>query len=160
VEGAYLAHSVYGYFNNGGGVCYVVRLGADGRGATAQPAQRLIPSKTGATTGQLQVTALPEAPANVVVEIAAASEGAPPAAEKKTDAKDKAEPKAEGAAPVDSVGASEARFTLILRAGEAQETFENVSLRRDDARFVETAVNQGRTKSRLVQVRLEGGDAA
>ncbi|MGH2411187.1 MAG: phage tail sheath family protein, partial [Chloroflexota bacterium] len=23
IEGAYLAHSVYGYFNNGGGVCYV-----------------------------------------------------------------------------------------------------------------------------------------
>jgi phage tail sheath protein FI len=27
VPGAYLAHSVYGYFNNGGGLCYVVRAG-------------------------------------------------------------------------------------------------------------------------------------
>ncbi|NUQ56733.1 MAG: phage tail sheath family protein, partial [Dehalococcoidia bacterium] len=27
VPGAYLAHSVYGYFNNGGGLCYVVRIG-------------------------------------------------------------------------------------------------------------------------------------
>jgi len=33
IEGAYLAHSVYGYFNNGGGVCYVVRLGSEGSGA-------------------------------------------------------------------------------------------------------------------------------
>ena len=29
VEGAYLAHAVYGYFLNGGGVAYVVRIGAD-----------------------------------------------------------------------------------------------------------------------------------
>src|SRR5687767_536987 len=30
VEGSYLAHSVYGYFLNGGGAAYVVRIGADG----------------------------------------------------------------------------------------------------------------------------------
>jgi len=27
IEGAYLAHAVYGYFHNGGGSCYVVRVG-------------------------------------------------------------------------------------------------------------------------------------
>ena len=30
VESAYLAHAVYGYFMNGGGNCYVVRIGDDG----------------------------------------------------------------------------------------------------------------------------------
>ena len=30
VENSYLAHAVYGYFLNGGGACYVVRVGADG----------------------------------------------------------------------------------------------------------------------------------
>jgi phage tail sheath protein FI len=30
IEGSYLAHAVYGYFLNGGGACYVVRIGADG----------------------------------------------------------------------------------------------------------------------------------
>ncbi|CAH0132730.1 Putative prophage major tail sheath protein [Arthrobacter sp. Bi26] len=30
VPGSYLAHAVYGYFLNGGGNCYVVRIGADG----------------------------------------------------------------------------------------------------------------------------------
>src|SRR5882672_5924600 len=30
VEGSYLAHSVYGYFMNGGGSCYVVRVGGNG----------------------------------------------------------------------------------------------------------------------------------
>src|SRR5579884_400019 len=36
VEGSYLAHAVYGYFNNGGGAAYVVRVG-QGNG---QPAPR------------------------------------------------------------------------------------------------------------------------
>src|SRR5947209_10572137 len=30
IEGAYLSHSVYGYFANGGGAAYVVRVGQDG----------------------------------------------------------------------------------------------------------------------------------
>ena len=38
MEGSYLAHAVYGYYNNGGGRCYIVRIGAtdgDGEGAGA-----------------------------------------------------------------------------------------------------------------------------
>src|SRR5215207_8650071 len=42
MEGAYLAHSVYGFFQNGGGLCWVVRVGAadgaDGRAVAAPPA--------------------------------------------------------------------------------------------------------------------------
>ena len=38
IEGSYLAHSVYGYFQNGGGIAYIVRIGGDGEGA--QPAAR------------------------------------------------------------------------------------------------------------------------
>ena len=30
VDGSYLAHSVYGYFMNGGGNCFIVRIGEDG----------------------------------------------------------------------------------------------------------------------------------
>src|ERR1700760_37640 len=30
MQGAYLAHAVYGYFQNGGGLCYVVRVGGGG----------------------------------------------------------------------------------------------------------------------------------
>jgi phage tail sheath protein FI len=33
LEGSYLAHSVYAYFQNGGGNCYVVRIGGDGAAA-------------------------------------------------------------------------------------------------------------------------------
>ncbi|HYW26294.1 MAG TPA: phage tail sheath family protein [Terriglobales bacterium] len=34
-EGSYLAHAVYGYFLNGGGVCYVVRIGGNGPAPSA-----------------------------------------------------------------------------------------------------------------------------
>ena len=36
IEGSYLAHAVYGYFLNGGGSCYVVRIGGDQPMATAR----------------------------------------------------------------------------------------------------------------------------
>ncbi len=43
IPGAYLAHAVYAYFNNGGGLCYVVRVGAeaDGGGGTPQPVAQI-----------------------------------------------------------------------------------------------------------------------
>ena len=34
LPGAYLSHSVYGYFLNGGGRCYVTRIVPGGNGAT------------------------------------------------------------------------------------------------------------------------------
>ena len=37
MPGAYLAHSVYGFFQNGGGVCWIVRVGSDD-GAPARQA--------------------------------------------------------------------------------------------------------------------------
>ena len=36
MDGAYLAHSVYGFFQNGGSLCWVVRVGDDGGGAAAR----------------------------------------------------------------------------------------------------------------------------
>src|SRR6266536_2548726 len=36
VEGSYLAHAVYGYFLNGGGSCYVVRVGGNGAAPSAK----------------------------------------------------------------------------------------------------------------------------
>jgi uncharacterized protein len=35
VEGSYLAHAVYGYFMNGGGNAYIVRIGSEGRKGAA-----------------------------------------------------------------------------------------------------------------------------
>ncbi len=57
VGGSYLAHAVYGYFNNGGGACYVVRIGQDGQ---APAARGELKSGADATVGAYRVTAVEE----------------------------------------------------------------------------------------------------
>jgi phage tail sheath protein FI len=164
IDGAFLAHSVYGYFNNGGGVCYVVRLeeggkdsAAGGAHATLQaaPAQRELPVRTGSGTGSLRLSAKPTAPDGVVVEILAAvpeppAPPAPPAA--------KSEGQPSGTPGVESDDAGTQRFTIGVRGGDIVERYENVSLRRSDSRFVEKVVNLGRGASKLIQALLEGVD--
>src|SRR5262245_35744233 len=41
VEGAYMPLSVFNFFNNGGGACYVIRLGANGASGSSRPAAEL-----------------------------------------------------------------------------------------------------------------------
>ena len=62
---SYLAHSVYGYFLNGGGNCYVVRIGADGGGPDSrrpkQAPTKELPAAATAAVGPYRVTAIPGA---------------------------------------------------------------------------------------------------
>jgi len=59
VGGSYLAQSVYGYFMNGGGNCYVVRIGQDatgnGQGPRGQKAKELAAAPT-AQLGRIKVS--------------------------------------------------------------------------------------------------------
>ena len=74
VAGSYLAQSVYGYFMNGGGNCYVVRIGQNGANSGPAPrsarAKELAASPT-AQIGRLKVVALDPtvAPGDVSVEV-------------------------------------------------------------------------------------------
>ncbi|MGM1060501.1 phage tail sheath family protein [Saccharothrix sp. Mg75] len=70
-EGAYLPHSLYGYFANGGGAAYVVRVGGAAREAEPVAA---VP----AVLGGLRITALPAAGPDVTVEVADADGENPP----------------------------------------------------------------------------------
>lgn len=78
VEGSYLAHSVYGFFNNGGSVAYIVRVGKDG-GADASSARAELPSAADKSLGAFTVSALESGTAGneLQVEIVDASEGTP-----------------------------------------------------------------------------------
>lgn len=74
IPGSYLAHAVYGYFLNGGGNCYVVRIGADGA-REEKPKQQAPKAVTAAPTAELggyRLTAKSNAanPKPVSVEIA------------------------------------------------------------------------------------------
>ena len=74
-EGTYLGHAVYGFFQNGGGTCYVVRVGADGDAAPVAA----IETTASARLGGLEVRALEAGPAgnDITVEVADPADGAP-----------------------------------------------------------------------------------
>src|SRR4051794_10404041 len=80
MEGAYLAHSVYGFFQNGGTLCWVVRVGDDGgsNGAGAQ-ARAALPAAADAGVEAFSAVALEAGKDDVKVEVAeepSAGEGA------------------------------------------------------------------------------------
>ena len=73
VEGAMLPHAVFGYFNNGGGSCYIVRV-PHGEGHSAKP-RRALPSATKRELETLRLSALQEGAAvEVVIEPTAPAE--------------------------------------------------------------------------------------
>ena len=139
MEGSYLAHSVYGYFNNGGGRCYIVRVGAtdeeggeDSSAAIAGPptATAALPSRSGTPVDSIQVTARDaDAGSEITVEI---SDPAPAEGEEQ---------------------ASDELFTMTIRRGGQEEVFDNLTLRRAaDSRNVETVVNDPETGSKLINL--------
>ncbi|MEU9078365.1 phage tail sheath family protein [Kitasatospora sp. NPDC004745] len=115
-EGTYLPHAVYGFFANGGGAVYVVRVGrpADGA-ATGRPAPvRQAPAPT--PVAGFLYSVLPAAGGDVSVEIA----------------------DAEGENVPDD------RFKLVVRKGaEVAETFE-VSTRKSTKGYVVTQLRESK----------------
>ena len=80
VEGSYLAHAVYGYFLNGGGSAYIVRVGADDSQPPALPAATAELVGGGeARVGAYRVHALENGPAgdDISVEVVHGGEGSP-----------------------------------------------------------------------------------
>ncbi len=71
-EGSYLAHAVYGYFLNGGGSCFIVRVGGDGVSPTARGE---LTQGEGASVGSYRVAAAEPGPAgnDITVEVADAT---------------------------------------------------------------------------------------
>lgn len=108
VPNAYLPHAVYGYFLNGGGTAYIVRVGATEADADGGRAGRTDPVRL----------ALP----------AADADGAPALVLRARD------DRAEGTVTVEAVDASEpgdGAFKLVVRRdGTEVEAFDNVTVRR------------------------------
>src|ERR671929_576463 len=57
VPDSYLAHAVYGYFQNGGGSCYVVRVGGNGNGSSSPAARGELTTGGETRIGAYRVTA-------------------------------------------------------------------------------------------------------
>ncbi|MDA8219096.1 MAG: phage tail sheath subtilisin-like domain-containing protein [Dehalococcoidales bacterium] len=129
VPGSYLAHSVYGYFQNGGGRCFVTRL-RDGSDGAA------LPKEKSAAAASLPGRGAGKVPVLGIVARAPA-----------------AEMTVEVAPPIE--GGGEEQFTLIVRSGSDQEKFSNVAMGRGKGvRNVAEVVNK---ESTLVRVELKEG---
>jgi hypothetical protein len=135
LPGSYLAHAVYGYFMNGGGNCYVVRIGGDGHAASngssngkaaADRAVGAASTAPQAQVGRLRVLALDPGtkPGDITVEVAEAG----------------------GESPSDDM------FKLVVkRGGEQVEEFDRATLGRGKQNVV-TMVNSASKVIRLEEV--------
>lgn len=117
VENSYLAHSVYGWFLNGGGNCFVVRIAPNsgGRGGPATPKAIVAPKQ--AALGGYNVTSIAKGvQADKSIELSVE----PPSGEK----------------------AGEGEFKLVVKVdGKPTETYDNVTTKAQDNN-VATKVNQ------------------
>ena len=135
VDGSYLAHSVYGFFANGGGIAYVVRVGdrtdgADGGEGTKAAGSRSkeLPAGEPVPLGTFKVAARPGSGTDLTVEV--------------TDP--------------DEEDAAEDRFALVVRQGGKQVERFDVSAKKNTKNYV---VGQVREKSSLIVV-TEGAPAS
>jgi phage tail sheath protein FI len=111
MEGAYLAHAVYGYFQNGGTLAWIVRVGKDDGAATPRAA---LPAANDKGVEALRVVALKGVEDTVKVEVTE-------------------EPGAEGKD-------GDATYKVVVSAGPDIETYEGVTLKKGRT-FVATKVN-------------------
>src|SRR3954464_10092160 len=101
MEGAYMAHSVYGFFQNGGSNCWVVRVGEEnGRGSRPQA---MLPAAADASVEAFRAQALPNVEATVEVELSE-------------------EPKA---------GDADQTYKLVVTAGPDREEYDGLTLKKN-----------------------------
>ncbi len=121
--GCYLAHAVYAYFNNGGGVAYVVRVGRDAVDAAPAPARAALGSGGETPLEAYTVESLlpGDTGAGTTVEVHHPDDGA-----------------------ADT-------FRLEVRQGERHETFDGLTTSRRQRHNVVTVVNEQSQLVRLVE---------
>lgn len=133
VEGAYLPHAVYGFFANGGGAAYVVRLGDGGEATGPTPGQQQAGGaprelQSAVAVGGFLISARPDAGPDVSVEIA----------------------------DVEGENVPEDRFRLtVSQGGKVVESYE-ASTRKNVRSYLVTVARE----SKLIEVREQPGVAS
>src|SRR5262245_37068298 len=127
MEGSYLAHAVYGFFQNGGGGCGSVRIGSDD-GATRMAA---LPAAGDGSVEAFRAVALDAAGGDVIVELSEEPNAAP----------------AEEGKPADPPS-----YSLKVSAGTEHEEYDGLLLRKGKS-YIVTKVNAA---SKLVRLEETG----
>lgn len=148
MEGAYLAHAVYGFFQNGGGACWVVRVGAGAYGTVPQQA---LPSASDPDVVAFRVLATATAGDAGEVSIVLTEEAGTAAAA--SDASSSKAPSGEASSGEPSWKPTPT-FALEVKAGEKSETFSGLTVTHGP-NYLPTVVN---ATSELVEV-VEGDSA-
>ena len=105
MKDAYLAHSVYGFFQNGGTLCWVIRIGADGNGAA--PARAALPAAGDTSVEPFNAIALSGVEGTVTVTL---EEEDAPAGDTPVKPEDKT-------------------YRLVVQAGDEKEEHTGLSLK-------------------------------
>jgi uncharacterized protein len=100
MEGAYLAHSVYGFFQNGGSLAWIIRVGSE---SGAQEPRAALPAATDRGIEALRAIALEGVSGSVTLEVAE-------------------DPPAEGK--------DEVTYTVVVTAGSEREEYPGLSLKK------------------------------
>jgi uncharacterized protein len=144
MDGAYLPHSVYGYFLNGGGRCYVTRVtppSSNGHAGGAEKSTLQLPSRSSKAVASLTVSPKETPTSDIEIEIVPATPAPPSAAAGAGGGEGQAAP------------ADQGTFTVRIRMADVSEEYENVSLgKQRNVRNVVETINQA---SKLVTL-LEG----
>ncbi|CAN5472545.1 phage tail sheath subtilisin-like domain-containing protein [soil metagenome] len=125
VPGTYLGHSVYGYFLNGGGKAYVVRVGGPASNEARAKARTELTAAADPALATYVVTALSDDDGQISVEITDPPEGSP-----------------------------EETFRIVVRSGDREEEFSPVSTKRGRGNIVNT-VNATSTLIRVAETKSE-----
>jgi len=137
IKNGYMPLSVYGFFANGGGNAWIVRIGGD---VVTQDAVIALPGRASTPIDSLRVTSrLPGVEGNgVQIEVTDETPATPPAG---------------GEAPAGDAAAEDRRFRIRVSAPSRQdEVFENLTLRRGDARNAVDVINNTETGSKLIML--------
>jgi phage tail sheath protein FI len=115
-EGTYLPHAVYGFFANGGGAAYVVRIGDPARQTSGSAGARPAAAPEPTAIAGLLISALPGAGHDVTVEIA----------------------------DIEGENVPEDRFRLVVRKGGAVAETYDVSTRKNTKGYVVTQLRESK----------------
>lgn len=124
MAGSYLAHAVYGYFQNGGGACYVVRVGANGE-SSAPSAQAELESGTKSGLESFRVKALESGGAGNQLSVEIKDTAAAP-----------------GGDDDDGSDAPNTFSLRVKRGNRILETFDDLSTDKRAKNYVVTTVNE------------------
>ncbi|MGI8633127.1 MAG: phage tail sheath family protein [Solirubrobacterales bacterium] len=148
LEGAYLAHSVYGFFHNGGSLCWVVRVGGS---EDIPAAETALPAAGDTSIEAFRVVALGDVEGPVKLELTEEM-GTGGDSSAKGDDEDSKEKSSDEKSSDEKSGGAEPSFRLVVTAGSRREEHTGLSLKKGRGHIT----NKVNGASKLIKIEETG----